>query len=63
MPPGNDGKVIYDTREQALACAKELREQLGSQRQTPYICDRSRSSHYHLTTDRSRGVKPERTKS
>lgn len=44
----SEGKVIYDTREAAEACAAELRE-LGLARQWAYRCPRSRRGHHHLT--------------
>jgi hypothetical protein len=47
---GTDGKVIYSTREDAEAAAREL-EQLGSNYLRAYLCGRSRNGHYHLTTD------------
>lgn len=47
---GTTGKVIYSTREDAEAAAREL-EALGSRYLRPYLCGRSRSGHYHLTTD------------
>ncbi len=48
--PGSDGKVIYSTREDAEAAAREL-EALGARPLRSYICSRSRGGHYHLTTD------------
>ena len=48
--PGSDGKVIYSTREDAEAAAREL-EALGARPLRSYICARSRGGHYHLTTD------------
>ena len=51
--PGTDGKVIYPTREAAEAAAREL-ELLGARRLRPYLCDRSRHGHFHLTTDTAR---------
>jgi hypothetical protein len=47
---GTDGKVIYSTREDAEAAAREL-EQLGARPLRSYLCGRSRSGHFHLTTD------------
>ncbi|WP_232665382.1 hypothetical protein [Pseudonocardia sp. TRM90224] len=47
---GTDGKVIYPTREDAEAAAREL-EALGANYLRPYLCGRSRSGHFHLTTD------------
>jgi hypothetical protein len=47
---GTDGKVIYSTRDAAEAAAREL-EALGANYLRPYLCNRSRSGHYHLTTD------------
>lgn len=47
---GTDGKVIYSTREAAEAAAREL-EELGTRALRSYRCGRSRSGHYHLTTD------------
>ncbi|MGI9002236.1 MAG: hypothetical protein ACR2GH_11275 [Pseudonocardia sp.] len=47
---GTDGKVIYPTREAAEAAAREL-EALGSRFLRSYLCGRSRSGHFHLTTD------------
>jgi hypothetical protein len=48
--PGSDGKVIYATREDAEAAAREL-EALGARPLRSYICARSRGGHFHLTTD------------
>jgi len=48
--PGSDGKVIYSTREDAEAAAREL-EALGARPLRSYLCARSRGGHYHLTTD------------
>ena len=50
MGGGTDGKVIYPTREAAEAAAREL-ESLGARRLRPYLCERSRHGHFHLTTD------------
>jgi hypothetical protein len=50
---GTDGKVIYPTREAAEAAAREL-ERLGSRTLRSYLCGRSRSGHFHLTTDGAR---------
>jgi hypothetical protein len=47
---GTDGKVIYSTREAAEAAAREL-EELGTRALRSYRCGRSRSGHFHLTTD------------
>jgi hypothetical protein len=47
---GTTGKVIYGTREDAEAAAREL-EQLGANKLRAYLCSRSRSGHFHLTTD------------
>lgn len=47
---GTDGKVIYSTREAAEAAGREL-EELGTRALRSYRCGRSRSGHYHLTTD------------
>lgn len=49
---GTDGKVIYSTREAAEAAAREL-EDLGARALRSYRCGRSRSGHFHLTTDSS----------
>ncbi|OLT21147.1 hypothetical protein BJF78_08935 [Pseudonocardia sp. CNS-139] len=51
--PGSDGKVIYSTREDAEAAAREL-ESLGSRPLRSYLCGRSRGGHFHLTTDHAR---------
>lgn len=48
--PGTTGKVIYGTREDAEAAAREL-EELGAHRLRAYRCSRSRGGHFHLTTD------------
>jgi hypothetical protein len=48
--PGSDGKVIYATREDAEAAAREL-ESLGARPLRSYPCGRSRGGHFHLTTD------------
>jgi len=52
-PPGNDDKVIFDSRESANACAEELAA-LGGTRLRPYECPRHKPHkppHWHLTTD------------
>lgn len=49
---GTDGKAIYPTREAAEAAAREL-EELGARQLRSYRCGRSRSGHFHLTTDTS----------
>ena len=49
---GTDGKVVYATREDAEAAAREL-EELGARRLRAYVCGRSRHGHYHLATDPS----------
>ncbi|MDN5857962.1 MAG: hypothetical protein L0H84_05005 [Pseudonocardia sp.] len=51
---GTDGKVIYESREDAEAAAREL-EELGAQAMRAYRCNRSRGGHYHLTSDSTRG--------
>lgn len=50
---GTNGKVIYGTREDAEAAAREL-EVLGANKLRAYRCSRSRSGHFHLTTDTTR---------
>jgi hypothetical protein len=47
---GTDGKVIYSTREDAEAAAREL-EELGARYLRAYLCGRSRGGHFHLATD------------
>lgn len=47
---GTNGKVIYGSREDAEAAGREL-EVLGANRLRAYRCSRSRSGHFHLTTD------------
>ena len=47
---GTSGKVIYGSREDAEAAAREL-ETLGAHRLRAYLCNRSRGGHFHLTTD------------
>jgi hypothetical protein len=47
-----NGKVIFDTREQAEAACTALRELTGEMLR-PYACPRSRHGHHHLTHDRS----------
>lgn len=47
---GNDGKVIFDSFEQAEACARAL-EATGCRRQVPYQCQRGTRGHHHLTHD------------
>jgi hypothetical protein len=49
---GTDGKAVYPTREAAEAAAREL-EELGARQLRSYRCGRSRSGHFHLTTDTS----------
>ncbi len=50
---GTSGKVIYGTREDAEDAAREL-ELLGANKLRAYRCSRSRSGHFHLTTDTTR---------
>ena len=50
--PGSDGKIIYPDRDSAECAAREL-ERLGGRPQRPYLCQRSRRGHYHLTTDQT----------
>lgn len=47
---GTSGKIIYSTREDAEAAAREL-EDLGARALRAYRCNRSRSGHFHLATD------------
>lgn len=47
---GTNGKVIYETRDEAEAAAREL-EELGSRSLRAYRCNRSRRGHFHLATD------------
>lgn len=47
-----NGKVIFDTREQAEAAAAALLGLTGEMFR-PYACPRSRHGHHHLTHDRS----------
>ena len=47
---GTSGKVIYSSREDAEAAAREL-EELGARPLRAYRCNRSRSGHFHLATD------------
>lgn len=47
--PGTDGKIIYDSREAAEACARDL-EAAGYAPQYAYTCGRSKHGHHHLTT-------------
>lgn len=61
---GTDGKVLFDTREAAEACAREL-EALAGNPQRAYHWPRRRAGHaghWHLTTDgtRSRAEKEAR---
>lgn len=49
---GTDGKWIYDTREIARAAVEHLARETGYLLRE-YQCGRSKSGHYHLTTDRS----------
>lgn len=49
---GTDGKVIYDSRDIARAAAEHLARETGYLLRE-YQCGRSKSGHYHLTTDRS----------
>lgn len=48
-------KIIYDTKDQADACANALRI-AGCERQYSYPCERSKSGHHHLTTSRIPGT-------
>lgn len=44
-------RVIYDSKEQAEACARELVETCGWRPQRAYACHRSAHGHHHLTSD------------
>lgn len=51
--PGNTDKLIFDTRDQANACALEMTALTGVAMR-PYHCPRhrpGRDGHWHLTTD------------
>lgn len=49
--PGNDGKVIYDSREVAEAAIAEMNA-LGWVPQRSYACPRKTTNgHWHITTD------------
>ena len=50
---GSDGKPIYDSRESAETAGREL-EALGAWPLRAFLCRRSGSGHYHLTTDNER---------
>lgn len=56
MPEGTDGKIIYDTRQNAQLAANEF-FRLTRTFQSPYRCRRSRSGHYHLHTDHKETLK------
>lgn len=45
--PGNDGKIIFDTREQAEACAAAFLA-VGGVPQIAYRCNRGKRGHHHL---------------
>lgn len=47
-----EGKIIYDSLEQAQAAADAMWRLLHERRQFPYPCERSKHGHYHLTTRR-----------
>lgn len=47
---GNDGKIIFDDRESAEACARVL-ESIGCKPARAYECKRSSRHHHHLTTE------------
>lgn len=47
---GLQNKVIYETEEDALACACELELMIGSMPLYPYLCERSTNGHWHLTS-------------
>lgn len=50
--PGNDGKIIFDTRELAEACAKEFLA-VGGVPQIAYRCNRGKRGHHHLRRETS----------
>jgi hypothetical protein len=50
---GNDGKVMFETREAAEECARFLTS-LGSRRLAVYRCPESGTNHWHLATVKSR---------
>ncbi len=52
--PRTDGKVIYPDRESAEQAAREF-EALGALPMRSYLCNRSRSGHFHLTRDTAVG--------
>lgn len=57
---GNDGKIIFDDREKAEACARAL-EAIGCDPQVAYECKRGSRGHHHLTT-RGAAAARERTR-
>jgi hypothetical protein len=50
--PDAQRKIIYDTKEKALAARDELEKLDGAPRLRAYECQRSQHGHYHLTTDK-----------
>ena len=46
------GKIVFDSREQAQACADELEQTLGNGPRWAYWCALSRSGHWHMTSTR-----------
>lgn len=46
------GKIIYDSQEQAQAAADAMHRLLSERQQFPHPCERSKYGHYHLTTQR-----------
>lgn len=48
-----DGKVIYDSRQNAEAAGREM-EKLGADPLRSFACNRSRNGHFHLTRDTAR---------
>ena len=48
-PHANDGRVIFDSEDQARAAIAELHE-AGARFQEPFQCPRSKSGHWHIRT-------------
>ena len=48
--PAKDRKIIFDSQADAEAAEAELRA-AGNRPQRAYLCERSRTGHYHLTSD------------
>ncbi|HLL69080.1 MAG TPA: hypothetical protein VK453_25695 [Micromonosporaceae bacterium] len=55
--PGNDGKVIFNTKEAAEAAAGELARLPGGRPGHAYPCARSKRGHHHIASGPARATR------